>query len=229
MTDEREPQDELKRTAEQTPEETPAPATEEQPVPGPEETAETAGEEEERKVSLLTAPKRILEALIFAADQPVPIARLSQIMGKRIDARTIRRMIGELNDEYTANGRAFEILEIAGGFQHFTRPDYKRWVAELHRHRRQEKLTPAAIETLAIVAYRQPVLRAKIDDIRGVQSGPMLRSLMERGLIKVVGFQNVPGHPKLYGTTRRFLDHFGLKSLKELPQSEDLSASKEGD
>jgi len=80
-----------------------------------------------------------------------------------------------------------------------------------------------AIGSLAIIAYRQPITRAKIDDIRGVQSGPMMRGLMERGLIKIVGYRNVPGHPRLYGTTRLFLDHFGLKTLKDLPKAQELS------
>lgn len=182
-----------------------------------------ASEEVEPKVTLANSAGRILEALLFAADQPVSVSRLSQAMGKRIDAKAIRQMIADLNDEYANRGRAFEIVEISGGFQLLTRPEFRRWVAELHKHRRLEKSTPAAVETLAIVAYRQPVLRATIEDVRGVQSGPMLRGLLERGLIKIVGFQNVPGHPRLYGTTRLFLNHFGLRSLKDLPKVQELT------
>ena len=167
--------------------------------------------------------RRVLEALLFAADQPVPVRQLSQTLGRRLDARAVRAMVDDLNAFYTEHQRAFEIVEIAGGFQMLTRPEYSRWVGELHKHRRPEKLSPSAVETLAIVAYRQPALRVTIDDIRGVQTGPLLRSLMERGLIKVVGFQNVPGHPKLYGTTRLFLEHFGLKSLKDLPRKPELT------
>jgi len=182
-----------------------------------------AGEGHRPKVTLANSRKQILEAILFAADQPVAATRLVQVMGKRVDARVLRKMIDELNAEYKSQNRAFEIVEIAGGYQVFTRPEYQKWVAELHKHRRQDKLTPSAIEALAIIAYRQPILRAQIDDIRGVQSGPMLRGLMERGLIKIVGYQNVPGHPRLYGTTRIFLNHFGLKTLKGLPKVQELS------
>jgi len=171
----------------------------------------------------LSDAQRILEALLFAADRPVPAARLAQVMGKRVDAKAVRGMVEALNAEYAERSHAFEIVEIAGGFQLLTRPELKKWVAELHKHRRQEKLSQPAVETLAIVAYRQPILRAQIDDIRGVQTGPMLRSLLERGLIKIVGRQNVPGRPILYGTSRLFLSHFGLKSLRDLPKSAELS------
>ena len=167
--------------------------------------------------------KPVAEALLFASDEPVPAARLAQLLGKGADAKTVRKLVDDLNAEYAGQGRAFEVVEIAGGFQLLTRPEFKDWITELHRHRRQEKLTPSAVETLAIVAYKQPVQRAVVDDIRGVQSGPLLRSLLERGLIKVVGRQNVPGRPILYGTSRLFLQHFGLKSLKELPRVAELS------
>ena len=175
------------------------------------------------KASLANAAPQILEALLFAADQPLSAAKLGAAMGKRFDAKRIREMIDELNAFYAEHNRAFEILPIAGGFQMLTRGDYHKWVAELHKHRRQDKLSASAIETLSIVAYRQPVLRVTIDDIRGVQSGPLLRALLERGLIKVVGHQNVPGNPRLYGTTKLFLEHFGLKSLRELPKVFELA------
>jgi len=185
--------------------------------------------------------KQVIEALLVATDEPVSAARLAQLLnanraqtaadaapqpeGKpnRVDAHAVRKLLDELNAEYAAQHRAFEVVEIAGGFQLLTRPEYKEWVAELHRNRRQEKLSQSAVETLAIVAYRQPVQRATVDDVRGVQSGPLLRSLHERGLVKVVGRQNVPGRPILYGTSRRFLEHFGLKSLKDLPRVAELT------
>jgi len=167
--------------------------------------------------------RQVLEALLFAADQPVQGARLAQILGKGFDARAVREMIDALNEEYATQRRAFQIVEIAGGFQMLTRPEHKEWVAELYKGRRVEKLSPSAVETLAIVAYRQPVQRAVVDDIRGVQTGPLLRNLLERGLIKVVGRLNVPGRPILYGTTRLFLQHFGLKGLKDLPRVAELT------
>ena len=171
----------------------------------------------------LTDIRRILEALLFAADQPVSTTRLTHVMGRRVDAKAVREAIEALNAEYAEHRHAFEIVEIAGGFQLLTRPELKKWVTELHKHRRQEKLSQPAVETLAIVAYRQPILRAQVDDIRGVQTGPMLRTLLERGLIKIVGRQNVPGRPILYGTSRLFMSHFGLKSLRDLPKVPELS------
>lgn len=167
--------------------------------------------------------KQILEALLFAADQPVSVSRLAEVLGGEFDSKLIRKLVGEMTEEYQGQGRAFEVVEIAGGLQLLTRPEFKKWVAALHKHRRQEKLSQSAVETLAIVAYKQPILRAEVDDIRGVQTGPLLRSLLERGLIKVVGRKNVPGRPILYGTTRLLLNHFGLKSLKELPGAAELT------
>jgi segregation and condensation protein B len=176
-----------------------------------------------REVLTPEKARQVLEALLFAADQPVPSARLGQLLGKGFDGRSVRGMADALNEQYTAQGRSFEIQEIAGGFQILTRPEFKDWIVELHKGRKHEKLSPSAVETLAIVAYRQPVQRAVVDDIRGVQTGPLLRSLMERGLIKVVGRLNVPGRPILYGTTRLFMHHFGLKSLRDLPNVAELT------
>ena len=181
------------------------------------------GPETPAKLTVRNATPQIIEALLFASDAPVSASRLAGTLGKSFDGRAVRRMIAELNAFYAEHNRAFEILEIAGGFQILTRQEYRRWVAELHRHRRQDKLSQPAIETLAIIAYRQPALRATIDDIRGVQSGPLLRALLERRLIKIVGHQNVPGHPRLYGTSRLFLEQFGLKSLKDLPKVAELT------
>ncbi len=167
--------------------------------------------------------RQVLEALLFGADQPVSAGRLAQVLGKDFGPKDVRRLVRELNEEYAAQLRAFEVVEIGGGFQLLTRPEFKDWVTTLLKHRRQEKLSQPAVETLAIVAYRQPILRAQVDDIRGVQSGPLLRSLLERGLMKVVGRQNVAGRPILYGTTRLFLWRFGLKSLKDLPRVAELT------
>ncbi len=150
--------------------------------------------------------KPVAEALLFASDEPVPAARMAQLLGRGARREDGAEVGGRSSTPSTPRrARAFEVVEIAGGFQLLTRPEFKDWVAELHRHRRQEKLTPSAVETLAIVAYKQPIQRATVDDIRGVQTGPLLRSLLERGLIKVVGRQNVPGRPILYGTSRLFL------------------------
>jgi segregation and condensation protein B len=129
-----------------------------------------------------------------------------------------------LREEYARGLRAFDVLEIAGGFRLFSRQEYEPYVARLEKTRSADRLTAAALETLAIIAYRQPLIRADIDAIRGVQSGAMLRGLMDKKLIRVVGRSDQPGRPLLYGTTKRFLDHFGLSSVKDLPRIEELKA-----
>ena len=130
------------------------------------------------------------------------------------DGRAVRRAIEELREIYDAQGHAFQIEEIAGGFQLFTRPDYYPWVKELNRSRREVRLSHAALETLAIISYKQPVIRADIEVIRGVGAGEMIRSLMFKGLVKIVGRAVVLVRPMLYGTTKKFLEVFGLNTLK---------------
>ena len=128
-------------------------------------------------------------------------------------------------------GHAFSLEEIAGGFQMLTRPEYAPWIGRLNTQQRQETLSKAALETLAVVAYRQPITRAEVDDIRGVQAGSILRALAGRRLIKVVGRSEELGRPLLYGTTKHFLEVFGLRSIKDLPKRADfdrLAANRPG-
>ncbi len=162
--------------------------------------------------------KRVIEALLFSTDKPVTAGRLAEISGAG-DGREARRIIRELQQEYDAEGRAFGVEEIAGGFQLLTRPEFAPWILQLANRRQQETLSKAALETLAIVAYRQPITRAETEDIRGVQSGHILRSLVDRRLLKVTGKSEELGRPLLYGTTRYFLEAFGLRSLSDLPQT----------
>jgi len=169
--------------------------------------------------------RAILEALLFAAEKPLSARQLAEMIGE-IDARQVRHLVDELRREYDEQGRAFQIEEIAEGFQLLTRPEFRNWVLALRRGKRDAKLSEAAIETLAIVAYKQPITRARIEDIRGVQSDHLLRALMEKRLVRIVGRDDAPGRPLLYGTTKEFLEHFGLKSLKDLPTSRDLPAIK---
>jgi segregation and condensation protein B len=165
--------------------------------------------------------KRIIEALLFSSHRPVSSARLAQISGAA-DGNQARRIVGELQEEYDAEGRAFAVEEIAGGFQVLSRPRYAPWVRQLQNRQQQESLSNAALETLAIVAYRQPITRAEVEDIRGVQCGGLLRSLVEKRLLKVVGRKDELGRPLLYGTTRQFLSAFGLNSLKDLPKRSEF-------
>jgi len=179
--------------------------------------AEPGGPEAERQ-----RIKRIIEALLFCSDRPLTARRLAELSGAP-DGRVARELARELKREYDAEERAFSVEEVAGGFQLLTRPEYAPWVANLENRRRQESLSKAALETLAIVAYRQPITRAELEDIRGVQSGHILRALIERRLLRVVGKSQELGRPLLYGTTRYFLETFGLRSLSELPRTGRLA------
>ncbi|HHT9110504.1 MAG TPA: SMC-Scp complex subunit ScpB [Candidatus Brocadiaceae bacterium] len=167
--------------------------------------------------------KPIIEALIFATEEPIPLRKLTEII-EGMDSLQIQEAIQQLKSDYDLQGRSFQIEEIAGGYQLFTRPEYYEWVAKLRKKAGDTKLSQAALETLAIIAYKQPILRADIESIRGVQTGQIVRLLMEKDLVKVVGRDESLGHPLLYGTTKRFLEYFGLKDIKELPKVEELEA-----
>lgn len=173
---------------------------------------------------------RVLEALLFSCDRPVSARRLADLVGAG-DGRQVRKALQELQGEYESQGRAFAVEEIAGGFQLLTRPEFAPYVARLHSRQQQDSLSKPALETLAIVAYRQPITRAEVEDIRGVGAGHILRSLVEKRLLKVVGKSEGLGRALLYGTTRRFLQVFGLRSLKDLPRTKDLVSPRrpEGD
>ncbi len=163
----------------------------------------------------------MLEAALLIADEPLPLRKLAQLAGLP-DSATARGLLKQLQACYELDGTAFQVSELAGGFQLLTRPEYRRWLSPLRRKHDDIKLTSAAKETLAIVAYRQPIMRAEIEAIRGVHCGETLRLLMEKGLVKIAGRDDSLGRPVLYGTTKKFLQHFGLKSLRELPRSEHL-------
>lgn len=166
--------------------------------------------------------RAIIEALLFAADQPITAQRLAEIVGA--EKGKILEAVEELRKNYDDTGRAFQIEEIGGGFLLLSRQEYHRWIARLEKKAQESKLSPAAMETLSIIAYKQPILRSTIEAIRGVESSQMLRSLMEKGLVKVVGKDETLGRPLLYGTTKKFLDYFGLRSLRDLPRTQELSS-----
>jgi segregation and condensation protein B len=160
----------------------------------------------------------LLEAVLLIADEPLPLRKLAQATG----LTDVRRLLKKLQELYDRDGSAFELEELAGGFQLMTRPEYHRWLTSIKHSQQELRLTAASRETLAIVAYRQPIMRADIEAIRGVHCGETLRLLMEKGLVKIVGRDPSLGRPVLYGTTKRFLQLFGLKSLKDLPNAEQL-------
>ena len=161
-----------------------------------------------------------VEALLFASAQPLTAARLASALGAEQPA--VQAALEELVLAWRSRDGAIELVEIAGGWRLMTRPDFHADVASLRKKTEVERLSPAALETLAVVAYRQPIGRADVEAVRGVACGPVLRLLLERDLIRITGRSPEPGHPLLYGTTKRFLDHFGLKSLKALPDVKDL-------
>jgi segregation and condensation protein B len=164
----------------------------------------------------------VIEAILFASDEPLSADRLVNISELNGGVKQVKKCIETLNQQYEQTGRAFRIEEIAGGFQMMTLPDYNIWLKKLLRERGDNKLSPAALETLAIVAYKQPVIRADVEAIRGVACGEMIRSLMYKGLVKITGKAEILGRPLLYGTTRKFLEVFGLNDLKDLPKAEEL-------
>ncbi len=168
-------------------------------------------------------PHRVVEAILFAADAPLPAAKIAQVLGIGT-ARDVRKHIATLNDQYREWGLSFRVEEIAGGFQMLTLPAYNTWLTKLLRTRQETKLSQAAMETLAIVAYKQPCTRADVEAVRGVAAGDLLNRLREMNLVKIVGRAEDLGRPLLYGTTRRFLEAFGLPSLEDLPKVEALSS-----
>lgn len=173
-----------------------------------------------------------IEALLLVADKPLPDARIVELLDIEFadeagEARTkaleqVRTTIDELNASYEQTQRAFRIVQVAGGHQVMTQPEHGELLKRLRGDRQMSRLTPAALETLAIVAYRQPILRADLESIRGVACGEVLRGLLDRRLIRIVGRAEELGRPMLYGTTKEFLEVFGLASLKDLPQAKDL-------
>jgi len=167
--------------------------------------------------------KHIIEALLFVADEPLSAAKIAQAV-TGLDARQVRRLIDQLCAEYQAEGRAFTIEELAGGFRLLTRAEFHPYLKVLFRQPREIRLSSAALETLAIIAYKQPVNRAEIERLRGVDSSGVLERLLEARLVKIVGRSEELGRPLLYGTTADFLEHFGLKSIRDLPTVPELVA-----
>ncbi len=167
-----------------------------------------------------TTVETVVEAVLFASDESLSEARLANIVETSV--KQVRQCIENLNDKYRTNNNAFRIEQIAGGYQMLTLSPYNYWLKKLLRARSDSKLSPAAVETLAIIAYKQPVMRADIEVVRGVATGEVIRTLCYKGLVKIVGRAEVLGRPMLYGTTKKFLEVFGLNTLKDLPKIEEL-------
>ncbi|MFQ5696793.1 MAG: SMC-Scp complex subunit ScpB [Myxococcota bacterium] len=171
------------------------------------------------------SPRRALEALIFSCDAPATAALIRRALPTLTPSR-IPDLVAEINEELSAQGRPYEIVHVAGGYRFQTRPRYAE-VLRAAQPERRLRLSRPALETLAVIAYRQPVTRPELEDLRCVDCGAVLKSLLERNLIRVVGRRDAPGRPALYGTASRFLETFGLGSLSDLPTLRDLAALEE--
>ncbi len=168
------------------------------------------------------SPPQIIEALLFASDAPLSAGRLAELLGAGTAAQ-VRLHIDELNRKYADAGLSFRIEPIARGYQLLTQSAYRPWLQKLDKHRSRTRLSDAALEALAIVAYKQPIIRADVEAIRGVACGEVLNRLREMGMVRIFGRAEIVGRPMLYGTTRKFLDVFGLADLDDLPAMETLT------
>ena len=214
---------EVSETGNQEPEVTEATAAEQEPG-----AAEQKGRAEaEEELGALTEEDlpRAIEAVLFCAGEPVTIRELAELF--EFGVHDVRSAVERLREEYIDSGRAFRIEDISGGIQLLTLPDFDPWLRSLHQKRRSSRLSPAALETLAIVAYKGPITKAELESIRGVQCAPTLNTLLGRELIRVAGKAPGLGRPLLYHTTPMFLESFGLGSLKDLPEPETPPSREE--
>ncbi len=164
-----------------------------------------------------------IESLLFSSERALSETKLQTVLGIEDATKEIKQAIESLNQSYDEQSRAFRIERIAGGYRVMTREEFSPLVSRLHAERQQQRLSQAALETLSIIAYRQPVMRAEVEVIRGVACGEVLKGLMDRRLIKIVGRAEEVGRPMLYGTTKDFLRIFGLANLQDLPEVQGLS------
>jgi segregation and condensation protein B len=165
--------------------------------------------------------KNIIEALLFASDTPITIQKLKEIL--ELDSvKDVKKGLDDLKDHYAKTDSAMTIIEVAGGFQIVSREDFASYIQKLYKGRQASRLTQRGLETLAIIAYRQPITKSEIENIRGVNVDGVVRTLLERNLVSIEGRQKAPGNPLLYGTTKYFLEYFGLKSLDDLPKLKEI-------
>ena len=193
---------------------------------GPAQAAQTelTGQTEADDGEVADVDVAAVEAILFATECPLSPAKIAEVACLQGGRRTVRRAIDSLNRRYEQVGCSFRIEPLAGGYQMLTLAEYNDVLSRLFKVRSETRLSQAAMETLSIIAYKQPILRADVEAIRGVAAGEVIRSLMEKGLVKITGRAEEIGRPMLYGTTARFLQMFGLSALKDLPKAADLTA-----
>jgi segregation and condensation protein B len=160
--------------------------------------------------------KAILEAVLFVSPEPMPVARLMTILGTVSKAEVVQSL-GILTHDLDQDGRGIQLVQVAGGYRLVTKQEYGPWLKRMDKAKAAQKLSRSALESLAIIAYKQPLVRSEIEEIRGVETSGVLRTLCERKLVRIVGRKDVPGRPIMYGTTKFFLEHFGLQDLSQLP------------
>lgn len=190
-------------------------------LPGILENIQAVNQAQQQEKFLRQHAKRIIEALLFASSDPLPFNKIREVVDTftQLKPRFLRDLIIELQQEYLSQQRSFRLEEIAEGFILRTCEEYGPYIDLLYRNKRAEKLSQASAEVLAIIAYRQPITRPQIESIRGVDCSGVVQNLLERQLIEPVGRLEAPGRPTLYGITKDFLKHFGLRSLGELPST----------
>ncbi|MFZ3065928.1 MAG: SMC-Scp complex subunit ScpB [Nitrospirota bacterium] len=170
--------------------------------------------------------KAIIEALIFVSGEPITLNRIRDVI-EGVDKKTLERLASELKDEFNKEYRGLQLVEIANGYQLTTRSEYANWIKKLNKIKVSTKLSKPAMETLAIIAYKQPIIKPEVEKIRGVDSGGVIKTLLERKLIKIIGRMDIVGKPMMYGTTSEFLQYFGLKDLTDLPTLREFQELKE--
>jgi len=170
----------------------------------------------------LNEAKKIIEALLFTSEKPITIEQMKEVL-EEAELKDIKAAILELKSEYETLGRSFKVFEVAGGYQMVTEPMFAEYLKKFYRVKSKDKLSKPALETLAIIAYRQPITKAEMEDIRGVNVDGVINTLSDRLLIRITGRKDAPGRPILYGTTKEFLDRFGLSSLNELPKLSEFT------
>lgn len=197
------------------------------------DSAASNGCDEERVVELnrvqsMVELQAILESLLFVSPEPMSVVRLMSAIGNttKVEVEEALRSLGQALEQ---EGRGVRLAEIAGGYRIVTKQEYASWIKRLDKTKTAAKLSRSALESLAIIAYKQPLVRAEIEEIRGVETAGVLRTLLERKLVRIVGRKEVPGRPIMYGTTKFFLEHFGLSDLSQLPPLREFKELGEGE
>lgn len=170
--------------------------------------------------------KSVIEALLLASEKPLPLEKIREILDN-LPAAEVLKLLEELKLEYEQANRGIRIAEIAGGFQMITAPNFAPFLKKLFKSRNTDRLSKPSLETLAIIAYKQPLTRGEIELLRNVNVDGVMKNLVDKNLVRICGRKKIPGNPYVYGTTRQFLEYFGLKSLKDLPRIEEFSVLAE--